>query len=336
MQQLQLVRAGTISDIRILDLATTPNRIASRSGVILLGSIIFGLILAIGAIFLRQILSQGMDDPDYVEERLGLPLYAVVPFSKNQQQMIKDKKRNLPQIGPLVLATKHNKDLAIESLRSLRTILLLSLQKAKNNVVSIMGASPNIGKSFVAINLAYVLADGGRKVLLIDSDLRRGKMHTNLLQSAYPGLTEILGEKESFERSVRSLNGKVFVNGGNIDFIPCGSYPSNPAELLFDGAMEKFVAKIASEYDVVLIDTPPIMVAADAAIITKSSATNLLMLGSGSENIKLVEHALKRLQKHHISIQGMVFNTTKPSQSTAYGYGNVYGYYCRDQSEETK
>ncbi len=324
IQQLQIVKEGTISDVRILDLATNVNRIPSKTMVILVGSLLFGFILAIGIILLKYIMVERLNDPDYIEDRLGLPMYAAIPHSSNQSQMMKDVKRHILKTGPFVLATLFNKDIAIESLRSLRTILLMTLQKSKNNVVTILGSGPNIGKSFVSINLAYVLADGGKNVLLLDADMRRGKMHTNLAHPANPGLAEILSGETIFEHAKTNINGKVFVNGGGVDFLPCGKYPANPAELLFDNAFAKFIIKVAPLYDIVLIDTPPVLAAADAGIIAKCATTNLLLIGARSGSIKTQEHTLKRLQKHDVEVQGLVLNNTKPSRGYGYGYGYEY------------
>jgi tyrosine-protein kinase Etk/Wzc len=328
IQQLQIVKEGTISDVRILNLATKATKLPSKAPLIITGGLLFGFILALGIILLRRVFMQRMDDPDYIEERLGVPLYAVIPHSKKQSQIFREIKRGLHKGASTVLATIHTKDLAIEGLRSLRTILLLSLQKSENNVVAILGASPNIGKSFVSTNLAYVLADGGKKVLLIDADLRRGKIHSYVAQNVSPGLTEILAEKTTFEHAKRNLNGKVFMNGGGVDFLPCGQYPDNPAELLFGDSIERIVEKVASKYDVVIIDTPPILAAADAIIIAKCASVNLLLVGSKSESIRELEHTIKRLQKHHIDVQGLIFNST--TLATGYGgYGYGYSYQAK-------
>lgn len=328
IQQLQVIKAGTISDVRVLGVATPSMRLPSKNLLIALGSLIFGFMLAVAIIFIRHALARSFDDPDYIEERLGIPLYAILPHSKRQGQLAKEMKRKIPGSGPFVLATINTKDLAIEGLRSLRTTLQFGLQDAKNNVIAILGSSPSIGKSFVSLNLTYVFADSGKKMLLIDADMRKGRISSYVCQSNSPGLADILDGKATIAQATRVLK------EGQVDFIPTGKYPENPSELLFDDTFKKLIDKLSPHYDIIIIDTPPVLAVTDSMLIAKHTAINLLLLGSGIENIRSLEHTVKRIHKHHIKVDGLIFNNAKDSKhggyGYGYGYGRGYGYYYYD------
>lgn len=325
IQQLQMIKEGTLSDVRVLTEATESIQVPSKKVIIALGSLIFGFMLAVGIIFLRRLTSRELDDPDYVEERLGVPLYAIIPHSKKQIQLAREMKRKIPGSGPFVLADVNSKDLAIEGLRSLRTTLQFSLMEARNNVVAVLGSSPSIGKSFVSLNLAYVLADSGKKVLLFDADLRKGRIASYVMQENTPGLAEILSGEVTFEQAKRVLK------PNSIDFVPTGKYPQNPSELLFGDVFQKLIDKLSPKYDVIVIDTAPILAVTDGILVAKHAGVNLLLLGSGIESLKSLEHTVKRLQKNDINVNGLIFNSTKISKhgghgTSGYGYYNYYYY----------
>jgi tyrosine-protein kinase Etk/Wzc len=310
----------------VLANATLATPIPAKTALIILAGALFGFMLGLAIIFLRFFMSQGLDDPDYLEDRLGIPLFAIIPFSKAQTQLTR-KKGSVSSGTPSVLAAIAGKDLAIEGLRSLRTILQLNLQDAGNNVIAILGATPSVGKSFISLNLAYVLADSGKKVLLIDADLRRGKIHHHLGLDVSTGLAEILANTATIASSKRVLR------DGVLDFISTGHYPENPSELLFDDRFEKFVSTVSKQYDIVVIDTPPVLLVSDGIIIAKQAATHLLLIGSGTTSVKEIEHAKKRMQKNNIHIDGLVFNSSKEKGGGygSYGYG---GYYYDDREKK--
>lgn len=321
IQQLQVIKAGTVSDVEILDRSTVPLPLPSYKLFILLGGVFFGFIFAAMIVFVRKMLDNSMRDPDYIEEKTGIPSYAIVPHSKRQEQIIKAMKRGLAwRNKSFILAEKYPKDAAIEGIRSLRTSMQFALMEAENNIVSIMGTSPNIGKSFVSLNLGYLLADSGKKVLLIDADLRKGKLHKYLSLLQAPGLAEILHEDLAFEK------GKHVIRKDGFDFIACGNYPKNPSELLLSADFTKLLDKLSNQYDIVIIDTPPVLAVTDSVIIAKQTGVNLFIVGFGKESFTELNHAVKRVKKNSINIDGLVLNNiSRASQS--YGSYNYYYQY---------
>lgn len=335
IQQLQITRAGMMSDIRILGFATPAVELPSKRPVILFGSLILGFIIATIIIFLRQALNRGVNDPDYIEERLGIPMYAIIPHSKRQMELAHEMKRKIPGGGPYVLAAVNQKDLALEGLRSLRTTLQFGLQDAKNNIISILGSSPSIGKSFTSTNLAYIFSDSGKKVLLIDADMRRGRIASYVSHSNSPGLADLLTHQTTFAKVCRVLK------PDSLDFVPTGKYPTNPSELLFGDTFKNLLEELSPKYDVIIVDTPPILAVTDGILIAKLAAINLLLLGFGLDNLRGLEHTVKRIYKNDIKINGLIFNNTKDAKQGYYGkyygrYGYSYNYYYYDYSSEDK
>ncbi|OGT09895.1 MAG: hypothetical protein A2X77_04825 [Gammaproteobacteria bacterium GWE2_42_36] len=318
IQQAEVTQAGIVSDIRVLSWATYPTEMPSKKMIIMLGGIIGGFILSIMVIIIRLLFVRKMDEPDYVEEQLGISIYAIIPHSLAQEKIAKEIRRKIPGINSFVLAKRHPKDLAMEGLRSLRTTLQFAVAEAKNNILAITGASPSIGKSFVTTNLAFLLADTGKTVLLIDSDMRKGKIHEQLSKRHAPGLADLLEGQLSFDEVKQPISDK-------IDFLSTGKYPSNPSELLMKDHIEKFLSEVSARYDIVLIDTPPVLAVTDSVILMQYAGTNLMVIGSGQETLSEISHAVKRIKKNQVTIHGLVFNNVA-KQKHAYGYYYYYDY----------
>ena len=194
-QALKVAKAGTVGDVRVIDYAILPDIPIKPNRILVIGfAFVFGVFLGIAAVFIRRMLQRGIEDPDFIEKQLNIPVYATVSYSKNQGMLDKEvgKRTKSDKNVPILLAKRYHEDNAIESLRSFRTTLHFSLLDAKNNIILISGPSPNIGKTFIAINLATVMADSGKKVLLIDADLRKGSINKLLGVSREKGLSEII------------------------------------------------------------------------------------------------------------------------------------------------
>jgi tyrosine-protein kinase Etk/Wzc len=188
-QQLKISEAGEIGNVRIIDNAVEPIKpIKPKKLIVLILSIFVGGFIGVLIALTRNMLRTGIKDSAQIENELELPVYATVPRSPVQENRLAvlKKKKNIP-----ILAVKHSDDVAIESLRSIRTIHF-ALSGAKNNIIMISGPAPEVGKSFISTNLATIFAQSDKKVLLIDADLRRGYLHKYFNLETQPGLTELL------------------------------------------------------------------------------------------------------------------------------------------------
>jgi len=199
--------------------------------------------------------------------------------------------------------------------------LHFAMFEAKNNVVMISGPSPGVGKSFISANLAVVLAQAEQRILVIDADLRRGYLHNILHVGNENGLTDYLSKSVNNSADVIKKT-----EIPNLDIISRGEAPPNPSELLMSRRMESLLEELNAQYDMVLIDTPPILAVTDPAIVGKYSGTNLLVTRYGVNSAKEVEHTIDRFDQNGIEIKGVIFNSIEKSAASTYGYG--YGAYA--------
>lgn len=319
-QELRILKAGTVGNVRIIDAAQVqPNRIKPKRSLIVLISGMLGGMLGVGIVLLKALLNRGIVGPHELEQE-GIAVYASLPKSeetmKQEALWQKAKRRKQSTAHRGILALTHPADLTVESLRSLRTSLHFAMMDAGNNVIAFSGPSPGIGKSFVSINLAVVLAQAGQKVLLIDADLRRGHLHHYLKNEPGDGLSGYLAGKSTFEEI------KYTTEVPGLDVITRGEVPPNPSELLMHERLGALFAQANEEYDVVLVDTPPILAVTDAAIIGQHAGTNLLVARYGVNTVKEVEQAIMRFDRNNVVIKGTVLNAIEQTASNAYYYYN--------------
>ncbi len=320
LQTLKVAKAGTISDVRIIDYAILPRTpINPHKVLIILIALIAGLLLSIVIVFIRNLLNHGIENPEIIESKLNLPVYATVPHSEIQKKLSDTLKKHKGQGNlPMVLGLENNKDLAIESLRSLRTTLHFAFLEAKNNVIMITGPSPGVGKTFVSTNLAIVLAQAEKKVLLIDADLRKGILNKILGIKREHGLSEVISNDIPPAEAIHTLT------DANIDFMSTGILPPNPSELLLHDRLKILLDKLVHHYDYIIIDSPPILAVTDAAILGSVASATLMVVKAGQHPIRELQLSIKRLQQNNVEIKGVIFNDVISSAS---GYGYGYGKY---------
>jgi tyrosine-protein kinase Etk/Wzc len=317
IQQLQVLKAGTLSDTRILSQALTPIvPLPTHNSFTLMCATLVGFFISLVIIFLRELLQNKATDHELIEETLGISTYAIIPFSPTQKKIASKIKHSSERNRISILAQTSPKDVAMEAIRSLRTMLQFNLEHARNNIISILGASPSIGKSFISINLAQVLSECGKRVILIDGDMRKGKIYQYLAQHKSPGLAEILAQKETWQNSVcNQIN--------SFDFISCGNYPLHPSELLLTKHLDDLLQQLSQNYDIVLLDTSPVLAVTDPIIVAKHSSINLMVIGAGADKISELELMVKRVKKNGIVIQGFILNNISQVNHT-YGQTNYY------------
>ncbi len=332
-QELGISKASTVGDVRIIDPAETAGRpVQPKSLLILLVSLIVGLMLSIGGVLIKMFFHHGIENPDQLED-LGMNVYASVPLSewqrkKDTEAMTKRGHKGNTDPHNSLLALGNPTDLSIEAIRSLRTSLHFAMMEAKNNVLMITGASPGIGKTFICSNLAALVAKAGQKVLFVDGDMRRGYTHELLGEDNTTGLSDILSGKSEYS-SVLIKNGAY-----GFDFIPRGQVPPNPSELLMHPRMTTLLTWASQNYDLVLIDTPPILAVTDASIIGKLAGTSLLVARFETNTIKEIDISYKRFEQNGIEIKGIILNAVVRKAANAYAYG--YDYYDYSYGKETK
>lgn len=318
-QELRILKAGTVGNVRIIDAAEVqPNRVKPKRSLIVLISTLLGGMLSVGLVLLKAMLNRGVQSADELEQE-GVAVYATLPFSEDNERQVRLYERQRRRRGEAgaqpLLALTHPGDQAIEGLRSLRTSLYFAMMDAKNKVIALSGPSPGVGKSFVSSNLAVVLAQAGQKVLLIDADLRKGRLHHFFGKSSQTaGLSGYLAGRFELADVVHETT----VEG--LCVITRGQIPPNPSELLLQPRLHTLVEQASAEYDIVLVDTPPILAVTDAAIVGQHAGTNLIVTRYGVSTLKEVEQTLDRFAKNKVEVKGTILNAMERTASNAYYY----------------
>lgn len=321
-QELDIVRAGTVGNVRVIDYAevNTSKPVKPKKALIVVMATMLGGMLSVAIVLVQKAMHKGIEDPAEIEA-LGIPVYASVPYSEYQDKLTgfatRARKGKIPK-AKTILALDNPADLSIEALRSLRTSLHFAMMEAKNNVIAISGPSPGVGKSFISVNLASILAQSGKKVLIIDADMRKGYLQTQFGLKWDDGLSDYLSGRLNLAQVTKPTK----VEGLNV--ITRGQIPPNPSELLMHSNFSKLVEEVSAAYDIVIIDTPPILAVTDPAIVSAHTGTTLLVARFGQNHLREIELTRNRFEQNGIDVKGVVFNGVVKKASNAYGY---YGYY---------
>lgn len=317
-QQLRAVTANSVSNVRMIDRPVAPERpIKPNRLLIVLSALLGGLACGILAAFVRKAFNGGIDDPVKIERLLrARVVYATIPHSAIQEKLMR-KARGDRVPAPLLFQLAPE-DPAIESLRSFRVALQFSMPHFKNNVVMLAGPTRNLGKSFIAANFAAVMAAGGKRVLLIDGDLRNGHLHRYFGVPREPGLSKAISGAMQAEQTIH--HGVM----DNLDFIATGELPPNRSELLLHLNFGNLLEAVSPLYDLVLIDPPPILAVADALIIGAHAGAVFIVARSGATTEDQINESIKRLNQAGISPQGVLFNDLSDRLSLTADYSQ-YG-----------
>ncbi|HFI8901847.1 TPA: polysaccharide biosynthesis tyrosine autokinase [Escherichia coli] len=326
-QELNIAKSSAIGNVRIIDQAITePKPIQPKSLIVVAVGILAGLFISIGIVLIKVYLRRGIESPEQLEE-MGINVYASIPLSEwltKNSSKIKLKKNESEKL----LAIENPADLAVEAIRSLRTSLHFAMMEAKNNVLMISGASPNAGKTFISTNLSATIASTGKKVLFIDADLRQGYVHKMLGGQNIHGLSDVLSGQSSVESVIERIPSAEF------DYIGRGQVPPNPAELLMHRRFETLLKWASDNYELVIIDTPPILAVTDAAIIGRYAGTTLLVARFEENTAKEIAVSVKRFEQSGVVVRGCILNGVVKKASSYYGYGyNHYGYSYDNQKK---
>lgn len=359
-EQLQVRRASTSGGAHIVDSAIRPHRpVKPQPAIVLGGGLLLGLVSGVVLVFMRRHVMTGVTDPRYVERSMSVPVFGEILFS--QQQLLLDRsfasanRKTLPGLGgrsnlpfqktapeievrngaiaagatgaanslthdsSRILAARFPHDTSVEALRAVRTAVTRDLARARNNVLMVIGPTPSAGKSFVAANLAILHAEIGRKVVLIDADMRRGHLASFFMGSNRGGLSEVLSERLALRNALRLTS----IDG--LTFLSCGVRPENPAALLMKPRFKEVLERLGSQFDLVIIDTPPFLAVTDASIIASEAGSSLLVLRSGMQSEEEIADTIKKMERADGRIAGAVFNGIPLRRSTRnYGYATNY------------
>ncbi len=310
VQQLRLVSAGEVGSVRIVDFAEQTTRpVKPKKKIIFMIFLFLGILLGAAIVSLRDMFRGGVKSATFIEKETGFTVYAKVP--KGNPKGTK---------GTRPLAVVEPDDVAVESLRALRSSLEFSMMESDQPVIGVSGLIPGVGKSFISVNLAALYAGLGKKVLLIDADLRKGRLHKEFGIKRGNGfsqvlLREITEDKVIFPTEVENL----FV-------IPCGNVPPNPAELLGSKHYMELIEKFKTQYDLIIIDTPPIMLVTDAALACRVAAQVVMVIEYNKHSIEAIQDGMAQILKGNPNAHASIV-INKYEHGSQDGYGYKYGKY---------
>ncbi|WP_084208232.1 polysaccharide biosynthesis tyrosine autokinase [Cobetia marina] len=350
-QEMNIAQASTIGNIRILDEAVAqPHPVSPRKAMIVVIATLLGAMLGVVFVLLRSLLHRGIETPSELSD-LGLNVHATLPLSEEQARLNRRLARGIKRFSsfklgkgataaagnaaPGLLAVRNPADLSIEGLRGLRTSLHFAMMEAPDNRLMICGPSPGIGKSFVSANLAAVCAQAGNRVLVIDADMRRGHVHQSMagqqVGAVAPGLSDyLLGkvERSAIIRSIADESLAVVGEDGEtpdtLCYVARGTSPSNPSELLLQARFSELLEWASENFDMVIVDTPPILAVTDAAIVGKLCGVSVMVTRFMHNSPKEIEAALERFASSGVSVDGAILNAVERKATTAYSYGYSY------------
>ncbi|MDO5639125.1 MAG: polysaccharide biosynthesis tyrosine autokinase [Neisseria sp.] len=315
-QELNIMKASAQGNVRVVDRAATAELpVAPRKKMITLLAALTAGVLTAAWFLLRSATRLRITNPEDIES-MGLDVTAIIPLSKTQQKrdMVGRKLKSLSNRSSYLLAAEEPTDMAVEAIRSLRTNIYFSMMEASNNVLMITGAIPEAGKSFISANLATVMAQSNKKILLIDCDMRRGYLNQLFGVQPEQGLADILSGKLTPEQAVQTTS------IDNLSFISHGKLPDNPSELLMDHRLNTLIEWARKTFDYVLLDTPPVLSVTDAGIIGQHAGSTLLVAYYNKTTLREIDSSVNRLAQSNVEINGVVFNGIAREAQDAYSY----------------
>ncbi|MFA0415544.1 polysaccharide biosynthesis tyrosine autokinase [Vibrio renipiscarius] len=322
VQELSIIKASTVGNVRILDSAQTyAAPVKPKKPLIAVLATLLGGMLSLALVLMKAAFHRGVENPDEIEQ-IGLSVYASIPRSEMQENRFSkiNRKKEAATSKQMQLLTEANPaDLSVEALRGLRTSLHFAMMEAKNNVLMISGPAPGIGKSFVSTNFAAVAAKTGQRVLLIDADMRKGYLQRSFGMQWDNGLSDLLSGKLDKLQSIKTTSIE------NLDIITRGQIPPNPSELLMHARFKELLDWASREYDLVIIDTPPVLAVTDPSIVGALAGTTLMVARFGKNTVKEIDVARERFEKSGIEVKGVILNAVEKKASSSYGYG-YYNY----------
>ncbi len=301
IQQLRVVQAGEVGNARIVDRARVEiNPVKPKKKVILLGGVAGGFVLGAALVFLfRLVFNRGVRSSREVEGQTGVSVYAKIPETKASKRQ-----------KEFSLVEENGDDFACEALRTLRTSLEFSLSDEKR-IVLVSGCRIHSGKSFVAKNLSALFALSGKKTLLVDLDFRAGRLSP---RGRERGLSDFLLKRISLDEAIDHLK------GSNIDLLGAGSFVPSPSEMISSSAFESLLAEMRERYDLVILDSAPLLYVADAQIACRYADFALLVVQYGKDTMEDIQNSLSLFDKANMTNRAIVMNRVVADGTDSYGY----------------
>lgn len=328
-QELGILQASSQGNVRVIDRAAVGEHpIKPKKAIIVALATMVGLLLAVMAVLAKAMFRRGIDSVEAIEV-LGVDVVASIPHSEQQDKSdaafrkLRRSKNDNARSNTLI-SLKNPVDASVEALRALRTNLHFSTIDNPNKTIMVSGATPQVGKTFVAANLAVLLAQTNQKVLFVDADMRQGYAHNLFGVESGGGLSDMLhASHTNYKKFIQSTQAE------NLHLMTRGAGSDDAAELLQKKRLREFLLWAQKQYDYVVLDTPPILAVTDAAIIGQYMGTSLLVCQFGKTEVSDMEETLARFRHNRVEIHGIVLNGIERTAKNAYKYDYTRAYYTR-------
>jgi capsular exopolysaccharide synthesis family protein len=335
-QESKITEVGQLGNVRLIDPAKPPKfPVKPKKKLNLILGFLVGLGLGVGLAFVMEYMDNSVNTMEDVEH-LNLALLASIPFIKPEKENgFFDRKIEDPEaqdINERLITHLKPKSPISEAYRTLRTNITFSSSSGARKTIMVSSSGPKEGKSTSISNLAITFAQMGNKTLLVDGDLRRPMLHKLFALNKAPGLTNVLVGRESFESTVKKIEGLP-----SLDVLTCGVIPPNPAEILGSDKMREFLEELKKQYDIILIDAPPVIAVTDPSILARLVDGVVLIIRSGQSKKDAVVHAVDQLKRVEAPLLGVLLNGIQASNVYgSYYYYNYYHYYYGQDGERKK
>ena len=322
-KETSLTEEMKTGNIRILDKAEVPKfPVKPKKKRNILLAVIMGLTLGIGTALFLEYLDNTIKLPEDVKEHLEIPYLGPVPAITSN---------DIPAHVARDLATVHApKSAAAESYRSIRTGILFSSADEAPRTIVFTSASPDEGKTMTAANIGVAMANAGSRVLLLDCDMRRPRIHKLFDLDRNIGVSSILVGTGSAKDAI------VPSSVENLDILPVGPIPPNPSEIIGSKKMGLLLSALKKHYDRIIIDSPPISAVTDAVILAQMADSLLLVVRAGETPRQVIQHALAQVRSVNANILGAVLNAVSVGRDSYYYYQYYYYYYGDDGDRKKK
>jgi capsular exopolysaccharide synthesis family protein len=329
LKEINLVRDFGGYQARVIDPAGLGVKVAPNVFQMLLAGLALGLLAGAGFAYLADVTDKSFRTPEEIRRRLGLPILGHIPLISATKNGTGSECEKLP---PILCVAHRPSSREAEAYRALRTALYFGMRGQSHPIIQVTSPTQADGKSTLVANLGITIALAGKKVLLVDADLRRPRLERLFnIESGGSGLTSLLMEEADLQAHVR----QTVVPG--LSLLPCGLKPANPAELLTSPAFERVLGDLRAAYDYVLIDSPPLLAVTDPCIIASRVDGVILTIRVSKNGRSMAERAKEMLVALGVKVVGVAVNGVgKEKGGYGYGYGYGYRYYSYEEYESTE
>ena len=309
--ELEIAKAGTVDDFDILSPASLPGGPVHPQKLIIYGiGVVSGLIIGFLFVGVRYLLHNKISNQRELERLVSVPVVGSVPLYR---------KEKMPTTRMVV--HKMPKSVLSESFRSIRTNIDFLQNGADKKVIAVTSTISGEGKTFVVVNMGAILATTGKKILVVDLDMRKPKIHLAFgKEKEEKGMSTILIGRDDFADCLRETDAE------GLYYLAAGPIPPNPSELLLGEGFDRFIKQASQNFDMVILDTPPVGLVTDGVIIMKKADLNLYVVRADYSRKIFLKTLQKLIRMNKFRNLSLILNSVKISRQKGYGYGNGYGY----------